>query len=192
LTSTTRFWDDRREFNLYFVATLPEPDHGDRDTTLILKGLQVACRYRFLFLEAMSRFSAGSVLLTREEQLPELAASLLQELDLMTRQRQLASLDNRIIWAGFVDPELLASMRDNYRAGELVIRDLIGRVLDARDKRETLAALRRELSEAVGKIEDATRALNAELIKAMAEKLIALVKASGDKPREMAAVTSGR
>ncbi len=51
LTTATKYWNDIREFNLYFVETLQKEEYGDKSTTLMLKGLEVVCRYRFMFLE---------------------------------------------------------------------------------------------------------------------------------------------
>ena len=44
------------EFTLYFVEYLRPRDFGDRSTTLVLKALELCCRFRFLFLEKNSEF----------------------------------------------------------------------------------------------------------------------------------------
>src|SRR5271166_5224044 len=72
LTTATKYFDNSREFNLYFVEALKREEYGDRNTTLLLKGLELVCRYRFLFLERDSKFSADNVLITRAERLPEI------------------------------------------------------------------------------------------------------------------------
>ena len=46
LTSCTRYYDDRREFSLYFVEALKRRDFGSEDTSLILRGLDITCRFR--------------------------------------------------------------------------------------------------------------------------------------------------
>jgi hypothetical protein len=51
LTTATHYWNDTREFNLYFVETLRREDYGDKKTSLLLKGLDLVCRYHFMFLE---------------------------------------------------------------------------------------------------------------------------------------------
>ena len=43
LTTATKFYDDFREYNLYFVEMLQRPEYGDQDTTSLLKGLELEC-----------------------------------------------------------------------------------------------------------------------------------------------------
>ena len=82
LSSATKYWDDRQEFSLYFVESLRKMDYGDPDTAPMLKGLDLAFRYRSMFLDDYSEFSAPNVLATQEDRLPEMAANLLRELNL--------------------------------------------------------------------------------------------------------------
>jgi TIR domain len=176
LTTATKYWDDRREFNLYFVESLRREDYGDKDTTMILKGLELACRYRFLFLEGRSQFSANNINATRYERLPDLAARLLKEMNLQKKEAADAGIDQAYVWSQFVDWSLLQQMIDAYRPREQSVRELIGKVLNAKDQMNTLAMLRGELSKVVGELEDATREPNASLIAAMSKKLLALVQ----------------
>jgi hypothetical protein len=177
LTTATTYWDDSREFNLYFVETLHREEYGDRDTTLMLKGLEVVCRYRFMFLEATSQFSANNLLATREDRLAEMAAKLLRELNLMRKEASSAGLDQPSFWSRFVGWPLILQMGETIRPKEVSIREIIGRVLNTKDQIDALAALRQELSKAVGELEDATRSQNASLLEAMAKRLQDLVKA---------------
>ena len=176
LTTATRYWDDVRDFNLYFVETLGRRDIGDEDTTLMLKGLELACRYRFMFLESSSPFSANSLLATEEKRLPEMAAKLLQELNLMRKEASSAGLDQQYKWSRFVDWPLILEMGNVFRPREQSIRVLIGRVLRAKDQLETLTALKKDLSDTIGELANATRSQNASLIEAMATQSLALVK----------------
>jgi hypothetical protein len=175
LTTATKYWDDTREFNLYFVETLRPEEYGDKDTTLMLEGLEVVCRYRFMFLESSSPFSANNLRATDTERFLEMAARLLRELNLMRIEATNAGLDQPNYWSQFVGWDLILKMGETYRPRELQIRELIGRVLNAKDDKETLTAVRRDLSKVVGELEDETRAPNACLIEAMAKKLLALV-----------------
>lgn len=177
LTTATKYWDDTREFNLYFVETFRREEFGDENTTIMLKGLEVVCRYRFLFLETGSLFSSNNILATREERFPEMAAKLLRELNLMRKDATSAGLDQPVFWSRFVGWPLILEMGQTFRPKEQLIRALIGRVLNAKDQKETLAALRQDLAKAIGELEDATRPQNASLIEAMAKKLLALVQA---------------
>jgi hypothetical protein len=182
LTTAIKYWDDRRAFSLYFVETLSRPDYGDTDTTLLLKGLQVVCRYRFLFLESTSIFSAENLMQTRDENFPDLAAKLLRELNLMRQESRGAGLDQPAFWSRFVDWGHIRDMSDAVRPREDKIYELAGRVLKTKDEPKTLAALRVELSEVVRALEDATRVSNSIILKEMANKLLALVKAENSVP----------
>ena len=93
LTTATKFYDDYREYNLYFVEMLRRPDYGDRDTTYLLKGLELSCRFRSIFLEPESDFLGKNVDLTPFQRLPQIASSLLRELNLLHRDAQEAGLD---------------------------------------------------------------------------------------------------
>lgn len=176
LTTATKYWDDTREFNLYFVETLNHDDYGDRDTTAMLKGLELACRYRFLFLEASSQFSANNIVAVRDVRFPDLAAKLLREMNLMRKEATNAGIDQPYIWSHFVDWSLLREMTEAYRSRDGGVRELIGRVLAAKDRMEAMPGLRQDLAKAIGDMEDATRRLNAKMIAALLEKLLERVR----------------
>lgn len=176
LTTATKYWDDNREFNLYFVETYQEEEYGNKDTTLTLKGLEAVCRFRFMFLEAASEFSANSILATRDDRFPEMAATLLRELNLMKTKSGRAGLDKPGFWSQFGGWPILLEIRNTFQLKQGLIRELLGRVLNKKCNKDSLATLRQELSKEIGELEDATRKQNAVLIEAMATKLLALVK----------------
>jgi hypothetical protein len=173
LSSATKYWDDRQEFSLYFVESLRKMDYGDPDTAPMLKGLDLAFRYRSMFLDDYSEFSAPNVLATQEDRLPEMAANLLRELNLYRTELTYAGLDQPIVWSRFVDPTLIKLMVSR----ELLVRTLIGQVLNAKGQGEKLAELRYELSDAIRELEDTARSHSAHVIEAIATKLIDSVSA---------------
>ena len=63
MTTATRYYNDTQELNVYFVERWRGDEYGDQDTTLLLKGLHIVCRYRFLFLEVGSKFHPITYLL---------------------------------------------------------------------------------------------------------------------------------
>lgn len=176
LTTATRRWNDSQEFNLYFVEAYREEEYGNEETTLTLKGLEVTCRYRFMFLETRSQFSTNNVLATREEFLPDMAAKLLRELNLMKTRAIRAGLNDAGFWSQFGGWELILEIGNVYRAKEKIIRDLIGQILNSKDAKDQLNALRQKLSAAIGELEEGTRKQNAALIEAMSRVLQDLVK----------------
>ena len=176
LSTATKYWDDRQEFSLYFVETLRREEYGDKDTTSMLKGLDLACRYRFMFLEPSSEFSANNLLATREDRLPDLAARLLRELNLIRQELNTAGVDQPVVWAPFLGWDLIRVLTEETRSKEQMVRDLIGKVLNAKEHTEKLTALRRDLAKAIGELEDTTRSQNALVIEKIAAKLIDSVK----------------
>jgi len=175
MTTATQRWDDCQEFNLYFVEAYREEEYGNEDTTLTLKGLETTCRYRFMFLEDRSQFSANRILATREEALPELAAKLLRELNLMKTRAIRAGLTDPTFWSQFRGWSLILEVGAAYNDKEKTIRDLTGQILNARNSKGDLADLRKKLATAIGEMEDTSRKANAELIKAMSAALQDLV-----------------
>jgi hypothetical protein len=184
LTTATRYFDDSVEFNLYFVEALQRGEYGNKDTTLLLKGLELICRYRFMFLEKDSKFSSDNILITRADRLPSMAAELLRELNLMNKDSQNAGLDDPTVWSRYVDWSVIHQMASSYIPVEQSIRDLIGQILEARDKPDRLEALGQQLSSAVRKLADATEPHNTLLIKTMAQKLQSMVDPLSPRPEE--------
>ena len=82
------------------------------------------------------------------------------------------------MWRQFVDWALIHEMGETYRPKEKVIRDVLGRILKVGDRQDMLVVLRDELSKEIAKLEEATRPYNARLIEAMANRLLALVRAT--------------
>ena len=102
LTTATRLYDDSREFNLYFVEALRREDIGDANTTRLLKGLELVCRFRFLFLESDSEFGFQNVQRTSPEKLPEVVSRLQRELNLLRKDSRDVGLDQPFVWSKFV------------------------------------------------------------------------------------------
>lgn len=176
LTTATRFYDDRREFNLYFVETYRQHEYGDEETTMLLKGLELVCRYRFMFLEDLSEFSSDNILATPIDRFPSTAAKLLRELNLTRKDTRNAGLDLPAVWKRFVDWKDIHDMAAAYGPSEDSIRGLVTKIMQAKDQRDALVQLREDLSKAVGMLENTTRPQNTHLIRAMAAKLRALVE----------------
>jgi hypothetical protein len=171
LTACTKFYDDRREFSLCFVEGLKRKDFGDDDTSLLLKGLDMVCRFRFLLLEGDSEFSGNNILLTKPSDLPDLAHSLRRELDLLNRDASDAGLHKANVWSRFVDWPSLLKMGEEYQPQEQAMRGVIRQILESQDEPEALAGLRKELANIVLSIETTMRPANTFLVRSMAAKL---------------------
>jgi hypothetical protein len=57
LSRRTIYYSNATEHDIYVVEMLRNRDHGDHDTTILLKAMEVALGYRFMFLEGKSEYS---------------------------------------------------------------------------------------------------------------------------------------
>jgi hypothetical protein len=180
LTTATKYYDDCHEYNVYFVEMLPRTDYGDRDTTFLLKGLELVCRFHSMFLEKESDFRGEIVGLTEPVRLPQLACSLLRELNLLHRDAQDAGIDRPGIWTKYVDIEHLKTISEAYRPCEVRLRELIGKIMSAKGDGQVLKLLRDEMGETLTRMETAVRPENALLLREMAAKLSRTVELQDD------------
>lgn len=184
LTAATKFYDDYREYNVYFVQMLERADYGDAGTTDLLKGLELVCRFRSAFLEAKSPFLGQNVALTSFHALPELAAALLKELNLLHRDAQAAGLDRPAMWREYVNFDQIKAIADAYRPCDSKLREIIPKIMTGKSNRELLESLGKEMEDVLTAMEKAVRPPNALLLRQMATKLNAIVE---DQDRAKAA-----
>lgn len=182
LTTATKFYDDYREYNVYFVETLRREDYGDQDTTYLLKGLELVCRFRSAFLEPSSDFLGQNIGLIHLDQLPLLATKLLKELSLLHRDAQEAGLDRPGMWANYVTVDHIKSITDAFRPCESKLRELIPKILAAKSQTSLLAPLCKEMAEVLTVMEEAVRPENTLLLREMTAQLEKIVEQQ-DKPK---------
>jgi hypothetical protein len=175
MTTATRYFDGTQEFSLYFVETLYRQEYGDANTTMLLKGLELVCRYRFMFLEQDSKFTSNNILITRPDRLIDIASELLRELNLIRRDSLNAGLDEPTVWSKFIDWSVLLEVAKTFEPVEADMRQLISRIFRAGDKTEQLVGLRRDLADKLSQLAGATLSPNSQLIDSMAQKLQSLV-----------------
>jgi hypothetical protein len=164
LTTATRFFNGISEFNLYFVEYLNREDFGDPDTSLLLKGLELSCRFRFLFLEKKSEFSYMNIRIISSSAFHEIVRNLERELNLFRRDALEAGLDKPGVWADFVDWQILQNMSEKWRPLEAKIRECCAQIREAQEKPDALPDLRASLAGTVEQLETTIRPLNTELI----------------------------
>jgi hypothetical protein len=182
LTTATTFYDDYRECNLCFVEMVARPEHGDQDTTRLLKGLDLVCRFRSMFLEEASDFLGENVRLTQVQKLPELAGRLSKELNLLNRDAQEAGLDKPGMWKPYVDVGHLKAIADAYQHCESELRQIIPKVIAAKGAVPEIEPLRDKLAEALTAMETVVRPENRLLLQEMAAKLNQIVEHQDRKP----------
>jgi hypothetical protein len=176
LTAAAKFYDDYREYNLYFVETLQRPDHGDQDTTYLLKGMELVCRFRSAFLESNSEFLGQNILVMGILKVPEVAKSLLKELNLLHRDAQEARLDMPGMWAKWVNFDHLKTIADAYRPCETKLREIIPKIMAAKANPSVLEPLRNEIAEELIRMENVLRPENALLLHEMSAELNKIVQ----------------
>ncbi len=176
LTTATKYYNECREFNLYFVETLHRADYGNPSTSYLLKGLELVCRFRFLFLETESEFSDQNILASRIERIPELASRLLKELNLLRKDARDAGLDELTVWRKFVNWDHIKTMSAAYRPRELKLREIIAKITVAKGQAAVLTPLQQELSSVLEEMEKAIRPENTLLLREMARKLEEMVQ----------------
>jgi hypothetical protein len=176
LTSVTRYFDDRIRFELYVVQSLDPDNYGNEDTTQVLKGLEIICRYRFMFLEKTSKFAWYNIVLAAPEQAQSDAYELRRELDLMRRDALRAGLDRPAMWVPYMDVAELQKMGEIYPPAEMVMRDLITGILQATTP-DRIRMLQQQLSDTIKEVAAITEPINANLITAMSQSLQSLVLA---------------
>jgi hypothetical protein len=171
LSSSILYYNGNREFHLYFVEMLKRNEFGDRKTTLLLKGLDLVCRARFLFLERSSEFTEGNVATIGDEHLPDLARRLVSELNLLGRDAHTHSLDQPRIWAEFTDWTQVSEMVAVWRPCEEKLRELATNIKRAESDIPQLGKLRIDFAKALKDTADGIREHNSLLLARMADQL---------------------
>ena len=175
LTRVTKYYDDRIRFELYVVQSLDPETYGNEDTTQVLKGLEIICRYRFMFLEKTSKFAWYNIVMAAPDQAQSDAYELRRELDLMRRDALRAGLDRPATWVPYMDVADLQRMGELYPPAEQKMRDLVTAILQSTNP-DQIKTFQQQLSDTIREAAEATEPINASLIIAMAKSLEELVK----------------
>jgi hypothetical protein len=174
LTTGTRRFDGNRAFNLYFVEYLRRDDTGDPQTTLLVKGLDLVCRFRSLFLEQNSKFCSLSAALamadvTRKSAAREFARSMERELNLLHLDSLEARLDEPAVWLRMVEPTILLELSKVWLPLESRIREVLPQIRGCEPA--DMEKCRDVLIEVLKDVETAMRPLNSAVVAQMADKL---------------------
>ena len=140
----------------------------------MLKGLQIVCRFRFLFLENQSDFFWFNVEGWGAGRLPKMARQLLTELGLMQMEAQEAELHKPGTWAAFVSIEDLEAMMKNWVPLEAEIRSLCLRAIEPGADESKLLEILARLKDVLKSVTESTSYHNAILLRAIAAKLAAM------------------
>ena len=168
---------------------LQRPDYGDQDTTYLLKGLDLVCRFRSMFLEPDSDFLGQNVLLTDIHRLPGVASRLLKELDLLHRDAQEAGLERPGMWTKYVDFDHIKTIAGAYRPCEAKLREIIPEVIAGKGEPALLEPLAKEMSEVLTAMQMVVRPENGLLLREMAAKLNQIVECQDQSHAERQSLT---
>jgi hypothetical protein len=170
LTTATRYFNGIREFNLYFVEYLKPNEYGDKNTTRILKGLELCCRFRFLFLEKNSEFAHMNLRIAAPSSLQGMVRDMERELNLIHQNAVQAELDKAYIWADFVDWQHLQKMSELWVPLEDRMRGCCAQIRVVQDL-EVIRQLQNSLVGIVEEIENVIGPLNTQLICELTDSL---------------------
>jgi hypothetical protein len=159
---------------VYLVEALQRKDYGREDTTLLLKGLHIVCRFRFLFLEPQSEFYWLNTAEWALHQLPNLARQLLAELDFIHTEAKHAQLDKPGAWAAFISLQELQAMGEVWKPIEDSIRDLCAAAISQAGNANELKKTAVELTAQLKHLVDKVTPHNATLLRSMSNKLTEL------------------
>ncbi|HUN92012.1 MAG TPA: toll/interleukin-1 receptor domain-containing protein [Burkholderiaceae bacterium] len=171
LTTSTTYYNDEIETSIYLVEFFRRPDHGNPVTSLLLKGLQITCRFRFLFLEDQSQFYHLNVSLGTATPLRDTARRIVSELDLLASDTFQANLNQPGTWATFVDSKVLEQMAQAWRPLRAHLVACCAAAMCNATATESETA-RAELAEALKRIRDEIRPHSDKLLAAMASQLL--------------------
>lgn len=169
LTTGARYFNGDREFNVYFVECLRPGNFGDPKTTLLLKGLELLCRFRSLFLEQGSEFSSVACRVAKADAIKEFASGMERQLHLLHRDALEAKLDNPSAWLGLIEPDLLLRLAEGWRPFESGIPDALASI--RRSEPGSMESCRQSLIAMLQEMEKTMRPLNAGVVAEMADKL---------------------
>lgn len=170
LTTSTTYYNRTIDTSIYFVEVFRQPDYGNPATSMLLKGLQIVCRFRFLFLEEQSEFHCINVRLADAPTLRSIAARIVAELDILTSDMFQANLNRPAAWTQFVDSSVLLAMGTTWEP--LRSRLLEACAIAIASAEDTVSAARNELADALKAITEQCGPHNDMLLGAMANNLM--------------------
>ena len=170
LTTSTTYYNRTIDTSIYFVEVFRRPDYGNPETSMLLKGLQIVCRFRFLFLEQQSEFHCLNVRLADAPALRSIAARIVAELDILTSDTFQANLNRPAAWTKFVDARALLAMGTMWEPLRSKLMEACATTIASRE--DTVTDARDKLADTLEVITEQCGPHNSLLLAAMANKLM--------------------
>jgi len=114
----TEYYGNDSEIEVYVVEMLKRKDYGDRLTTIYLQALEVALRYRFMFLEETSEFSPLIFAAENPDTLQGRVSEMIDELNFILLTAQEYGLDNPTVIIGILGKGAIVTLDAQREAWE--------------------------------------------------------------------------
>lgn len=176
LTTSTTYFSGEVEASVYLVEALKRKDYGREDTSLLLKGLHIVCRFRFVFLEPQSEFFWFNLGRWSPMELPNFARQLIAELDFLHTEARNAQLDKPGTWAAFVSLQELDAMVKIWAPIETAVRTLCTNAINQSGNQDELEKTLADLINQLKLLAEQITPQNAAMLKAMSVKLAELAQ----------------
>lgn len=170
-TTCTLFHDHTVEVSVSLIEVLKQPDVGNAQTTRILKGLGIICRFRFLFLEPESKYNAVNFSMGNPIRVRELARQLVSELDFMLADTYQAGLDQPASWGALIDTQSLMAMAQEWQPLRSSLTDCCRELLSGSTEADGTQNANR-LASTLSEIEKRMRPHNNHCLKLLAQRLL--------------------
>lgn len=158
------------EANIYLMEVYKRSNVGDPRTTLLLKGLQIVCRFRFLFLERQSDFHHINVKIKHDLDIASIASRILAELATLKSDTIEAKLDSPAAWLEYLNADELIRMSDIWNPLSLELTKACTDALSITASAD-MELQRNKLAEILERIGTSIRPDNELILRAMAGKL---------------------
>jgi hypothetical protein len=170
LTTSTTYYNNEMETSIYLVEFYRRRDYGDPVTSLLVKGLHITCRFRFLFLEDQSQFYYLNVKLAKSASIGETARHIISELDILASDTFHAGLHQPAAWSAFVAPEVVEEMAQAWGPLRARLMSCCSDAMGAVDPGEMEAA-QAQLADVLTQIRNDIRPHSERLLAVMATQL---------------------
>jgi len=170
LTTSTTFHDGWVESIVYLIEVYRRDDFGNPSTSRLLKGLQLICRFRFLFLEDQSHFHHLNIAMLELPRLAERARQIVRELDILKADSLDADLDKPADWTSYLTVEQLEAMAATWMPLQLELTTRCKAAIDAVDELTQFEA-RQQLAEILKRLTREIRPHNTSMLSAMSAAL---------------------
>ncbi|NEJ03092.1 toll/interleukin-1 receptor domain-containing protein [Rhizobium ruizarguesonis] len=111
----TTFYSGKTEFTIYIIPLLRPADYGDKQTTALLRALQVSLGYRFMFLESMSEFSPAIMTAASLETFQTKVSKMRRSLNVLLQVSKEAKLDDPSIILSILGLDSVNDVPELYR-----------------------------------------------------------------------------